>query len=171
MKIRSRLAATLLGAVVVSTSLTAAALELREPKSHMIVDVPNSWTVGNDGQYVVAAPADQTFHLRLNGSTHGNYSREQASSAMMGFIGYHFNNVQVSSQAQLVNWGNYTGYEIFGTGNEKTGTNERGKFFAAVLTDKLNPKKGLIIIGTGTVTGFDIHQTSIHNALQSIRTY
>jgi len=171
MKTRSAFAALLLGAALASTSLDANALELREPKSHMVIDVPGSWTVGNDGQYVIAAPSDNTFHLRLQGTTHGQYTRDAASSAMLGFINQHFNNVQISSQATMINWGNYSGFEIFGTGNEKNGLNTPGKFFAAVLTDKVNPRKGLVIIGTGTLAGFDMHQRGIHSALQSVRTY
>jgi hypothetical protein len=171
MKIRTCFAAICFGVAFAATSMNATALELREPKSHMIVDVPNSWTVGTEGQYVVAAPQDQTFHLRLIGTDHGQYTKDAATSTALSFINIHFNNVQMSGQAQYVNWGNYTGFELFGTGNEKNAWNTPGKFFVSVLTDKMNPRKGLVVIGTGTIAGFDMHQGEIHRALQSIRTY
>jgi hypothetical protein len=171
MNIRTSLAAVFLGAAFVSTSLDAGALEIREPKSHMIVDLPSAWTTSMEGTTIVAAPQDQTFHLRLTGTDHGQYTREAATSTAMVYVTEHFFNPQMSGQAQYINWGNYAGYELFGTGIEKNGLGTPGKFFVAVLTDKVSPRRGLIVTGTGTVAGFDLHQGEIHRALGSVRTY
>jgi hypothetical protein len=163
----------MLATMVVSLGLTLAAdasasQELREPKSHMIVDVPDSWKIYNEGDYVVAAPKDDSFHLRLAGTAGGKRNEAQAKAELMTFLNRHLNNV-VQDESKQISQANYVGYELLGRGSEHDGT--PAKWFAAVLVDSRNSSKGLVILGTGTVTGFQTHSSGIHSSLSSIRTY
>lgn len=166
-------ARSLLGALVVSMGLAiaadaAASQELREPKSHFIIDVHDSWKIYNEGDYVVAAPRDDSFHLRLAGTAGGRRSEAQAETELFGFLRRHLDNV-TKDETKSINQNNYVGTEFIGHGNEHDGT--PAKWFAAVLVDSRSPTKGLVILGTGTVAGFNNHSGGIHDALKSIRTY
>jgi hypothetical protein len=58
--------ASVAGLGVAMSASNALALELREPKAHMVVDVPNDWKVGAEGDYALAYPGDNSFHLRVS---------------------------------------------------------------------------------------------------------
>jgi len=164
---------SLLAAAVVSVSLAVAAdasatQELREPNSHFVIDVPDAWKLYTEKDYVVAAPRDDSFHLRLAGTTGGRRSEAQAEAELFGFLRRHLDNV-TKTETKTINQKNYVGTEFLGKGFEHDGT--PAKWFAAVLVDQNNAAKGLVIMGTGTVQGFDQHSGGIHTALSSIRTY
>src|SRR5262249_52416254 len=137
MRMRSALAT-----VVVLAGLTAAvpasAIELREPRAHFVIDVPDNWNVTTDGDYAMAHPKDQTFHLRMIATDRGAKEEAAAEQALLTFLGKHFNDVKVDKHGKKVEWNNFVGVEIFGTGKEKTGA--PGKFFALVLIDKRDAK-------------------------------
>jgi hypothetical protein len=163
----------MLAAVVIGLGMTLAAdasasQELREPISHMVIDVPDVWKIYNEGDYVVAAPRDDSFHLRLKGTAGGRRTEAAAKAELMGFLTRHLDNL-IQDESKQITQNNYVGYELLGRGNEHDGT--PAKWFAAVLVDARNASKGLVILGTGTVSGFQQHSQGIHNSLSSIRTY
>jgi hypothetical protein len=90
---------------------------------------------------------------------------------LLGFVKNHFNDLKVDKHAKRVDWHNLTGFEIFGTGKEKNAAKEPGRFFAAVLFDKKDSKKGVVIAGTGTLKGFEKHHPGIYEALHTMRAY
>ncbi len=168
MRVRSILATVVVALGMSLAADASASQELREPTSHMVIDVPDTWKLYNEGDYVVAAPKDDSFHLRLKGVASGRRSEAAAKAELLGFLQNHLNNV-VQDESKAISQNNYVGYELLGHGNEHDGT--PAKWFAAVLTDANNARKGLVILGTGTVAGFQQHSSGIHNSLASIRTY
>lgn len=149
-----------------------AAQELREPYARLVVDLPNNWVLTTENNYAVAYPQDKSFHLRMIATTHGMTQAQADEDYALGFLKQHFSNIVVSQHARTLSSvaKGYTGWEIFGTGNEiKSGT--PGRFFLALIVDRTNAQKGAIIIGTGTLSGFDKHQPGIHEALSTIRQY
>jgi hypothetical protein len=145
----------------------ALATELREPKAHMVVDVPNDWKVGVEGDYALAYPGDNSFHLRIVSSDHGLAGEADAEKYLNDFLAKHLTNVTVDKHARKVDFNNYVGFEIFGTGKEHDGS--AAKFFALILTDKTDAKAGVVALGTGTVAGFQKHADGIREALRTLR--
>jgi len=143
--------------------------ELREAKAHVIADVPGDWTITADGDYAMGAPKDNSFHLRIVGIDRGELQESEADGYLSSFIQKHFTNVQVSQKARRIDYNNFRGYEMFGTGNEKDGS--PGKFFVLVLHDKKSAKRGVVAVGTGTVSGFEKHNPGIREALRTLRTF
>ncbi len=67
MNVRLHLAAAVASFALLAT-VPANATELRESRSHVIVDVPDGWSTVVEGDYATAHPRDQTFHLRIKGT-------------------------------------------------------------------------------------------------------
>jgi hypothetical protein len=168
MKVRTALASVIVGAALFC-AVPASATELREPKAHFIVDVPDSWVITADGNYAVAHPKDQSFHLRMQGTEHGLSQEAADEEHALTFLRHHFNDIKVDKHAKRVEWNNFVGIEIYGTGKEKNGA--PGKFFLLLITDKKNSSKGAVVLGTGTVAGFEKHHPGIYEALHTMRTY
>jgi len=168
MRIRTALASVFVTASLVAT-VPAFALELRETKSHFVVDVPDNWLVAAEGNYAVAYPKDNTFHLRMQGTEHGLSQEAADEEHALTFLRHHFKDIKVERHAKRVEWNNFVGIEVFGVGKEKDGS--AGKFFLLLLTDKKNAQKGAVVLGTGTVGGFEKHHPGIYEALHTMRTY
>jgi hypothetical protein len=168
MRPRSMLAAAVISLGLALAADASATQELREPTSHFVIDVHDSWKIYNEADYVVAAPKDESFHLRLKGTTGGRRSEAQAEQELFAFLRRHLDNI-TKTETKAISQNNYVGTEFIGKGFEHDGT--PAKWFTAILVDSRNASKGLVIVGTGTVQGFDQHSPGIHTALASIRTY
>src|SRR5262249_7957508 len=142
MRMRSAFA-TLVVLAGLSATVPAFALELREPRAHFVVDIPNNWTVTTDGDYAMAHPKDQTFHLRMIATDKGPTEEAAAEQHLLTFLGKHFNDLKVDKHGKRIDFNNFIGVEIFGTGKEKSGA--PGRFFALVLVDKKNTSKGAVV--------------------------
>ena len=147
----------------------ASATELREPRAHMVVDVPNAWAISTEGEWVKANPQDNSFQLRLMGNEHGAWGEAEAEQFMMTKLVNHMSNITVDTHGRHVDWNSYAGVEIFGHGITRAGY--PGKWFALVLVDKRNPRKGVVALGTGSNEGFAAHHPGIYQALHTLRTY
>jgi hypothetical protein len=168
MRLRTALATVVLSAGLLAT-VPASANELRETTAHFIVDVPDDWTVTTEGNFAVAYPGDQSFHLRMQGTSHGLTQEAADEEHALTFLRQHFNDIKVNKHAKKLAWGNFVGIEVFGTGKEKSG--EAGKFFLLLLVDKRDSTKGSVVLGTGTTAGFTKHHPGIYEALHTMRTY
>jgi hypothetical protein len=168
MHIRAALASVFVFAALFA-AVPASATELREPKAHFIVDVPDNWVVGAEGNNAVAYPKDETFHLRIQATEHGLTQETADEEHALTFLKHHFKDIKVEKHAKRVEWNNFVGVEVFGVGKEKNGT--PGKFFLLLITDKKNAQKGAVVLGTGTVAGFEKHHPGIYEALHTMRTY
>ncbi len=84
-------------------------------------------------------------------------------------LGAHMSNTTVDTHGRHVDWNNYSGVEIFGHGITRAGA--PGKWFALVLVDKRNPRKGVVALGTGSMDGFAAHHPGIYTALHTLRSY
>lgn len=166
---------TALSSVVVLGALFAAspaeARELREPAAHLVFDVPDSWTVTTEGSFAVAYPTDQTFHLRVLANSRGVRNEAEEEEWGLSFIKHHFTDITVSQHAKRIDYNNLVGFEVFGHGKEKNAQKTPGKWFFSVLVDKKDKSKGVIVIGTGTVAGFERHHPGINEALRTMRAY
>jgi len=166
---------TALSSVIVLGALFAAtpadARELRENAAHLVFDVPDSWTVTTEGSFAVAYPTDQSFHLRVLANSHGLRKEAEEEEWGLSFIKNHFTDINVSQHAKRIDYNNLVGFEVFGTGKEKNAQKSPGKWFFSVLVDKKDHTKGVIVIGTGTVEGFQKHHPGINEALRTMRSY
>ncbi len=158
-----------LGALVLSLAVSSHARELREPQAHMLVDVPDDWQVSVDGRYQRAEPPDHTFHLRLIASDHGMHGEQEGEGFLLGILREKFQNIQVDRHARRNDWGAFHSYEIWGHGTDEAGGD--GKFFIEFVTDERNDRRGLVILGTGPVDGFERHQRGIYDATHRIRVW
>lgn len=161
--------AALLAAGILTLTISSDARELREPRAHMLVDVPNDWIVDVDGRYQRAEPPDHSFHLRILASDHGMHGEADGEQFMLGILQDKFSNIQVDRHARRNDWGNYHSYEIFGHGNEESGN--PGKFFVLFAVDANNDRHGMVMMGTGPNDGFDRHQQGIYDATHRIRAW
>lgn len=169
MRIRSALASVFVLAGLLAVTVPAEANELRERKAHFIVDVPDSWKVDTEGNFAIAFPKDESFHLRMQGTSHGLTQEEKDEEHAISFLRGHFSDIHVTRHAKHVEWNNFKGVEVFGTGKESNGA--PGKFFLLLIVDKKDNSKGAVVVGTGTESGFDKHHPGIYEALHSMRTY
>jgi hypothetical protein len=168
MGIRTALASVIvLGGLLAATP--ASARELRENAAHLVVDVPDSWTVTTENNFAIAFPTDQTFHLRLIANSRGVQKEADDEAHGLNFIKNHFTNITVSQHGRHIDHNNLVGTEVFGTGTLKNGT--QGKWFFSVLVDKKDPSKGVVVIGTGTIPGFERHHPGIREALRTMRAF
>jgi hypothetical protein len=166
----NRLLAALVAAAVVSSSVPSFALEVREPRAHLIVDVPDSWKTDVDGRWVRAAPQDGTFHFRLVGIDRGWAQEKEAEDFMLTQLAEHMNDSTVDTHGRRIeDWHGFEGVEIFGHGRRKDG--QPAKFFAVVLRDKANKKKGVVALGIGTPESWERHHKGVYESLHSLRTY
>jgi len=168
MHVRTAFASMILAAGL-AVAAPAFATELKDPGAHFVMDVPNNWEVKTDGSFAMAYPQDQTFHLRMQATSHGVGEEEEAERYALKFLEGHFKEVRVNRHAQHLNWNNFAGYEIFGSG--KLSNDAPGRFMLLIVVDKKDPKKGAIVVGTGTNAGFEKHQPGIYEALHTMRTY
>lgn len=170
MNVRLHLAAAVASFALLAT-VPANATELRELRSHVIVDVPDGWSTMVEGDYATAHPKDQTFHLRIKGTEHSYEGEQKAEDHALTFLRNHFDNITVDRHGKRVDWGNFYGVEVFGHGTEKNAEGTPGKFFLLLLIDKKDGKRGCVAVGTGTIAGFDKHHRGIYEALHTLRTY
>lgn len=154
---------------ILTLAVPSDARELREPRAHMIIDVPNDWNVDVDGRYQRAEPPDHSFHLRIVASDHGMRGEQEAEPFMLGVLQEKFSNIQVDRHARRNDWGNYHSYEIWGHGNEESGS--PGKFFVVFVTDARDDRRGLLVLATGPNDGFDRHHRGIYDVTHSIRAW
>jgi hypothetical protein len=170
MGIRTALASVVvLGALFATTP--AFAKELREPRAHLVFDVPDSWNVTTEGDFAMAFPVDETFHLRVLANSRGLHKEAEEEEWGLTFIRNHFTDITVDTHARRIDYNNMMGFEVFGHGKEKNGQHSPGKWFFSVLVDKKDSRKGAIVIGTGTVAGFEKHHPGINEALRTMRQY
>ena len=171
MKIPFALSSVVLAASLLAT-VPADARPLQEPGSHLAIDVPDEWSVGTAGKYTRALSADNQFQLLVvpTGRAFTKGQEQVAEDHAMQFVREHVRDINITSHSHYVDWNNYVGYEIRGTG--RTGaSNAPSKFFAMVLVDAHNSNKGVVAIGLGSDAGFDKHNATIYNALHSLRAY
>src|ERR1700683_2448352 len=100
-------AAALLGAVACISS-PVSALEVRESKARLAIDLPDSWTSENRSDYVLTYP-DTAFHLRMMGVTSGYSSAYEAEDALLRFLGQHLKSVAVSQHTRQIEWSGEVG--------------------------------------------------------------
>lgn len=168
MRLRNVLGALALGAAV-SFAGSVEAREVREPRAHLAVDVPDSWAVETEGDWVKTFPEDRTFHLRIKGIEHGGWQEHEAEERAKVFLLEHFGDITIETHARHINYNGFEGHELFGRGIGRDGT--RRKFFALILRDKANPRKGAVALGIGTHEGYDRHNRGIYEALRTLRTF
>jgi hypothetical protein len=169
MLVRRRFAAAALVVAGLAVALPAVATELREPKAHLVIDVPDDWKLSVDGDYVMASPEDNSFHLRIVGTDKGVAGEQQAEAEMLKRLAKSLDNIQISQHAKKIDARNYNGSEIFGSGTEHNG--KPAKFFAIMVTDKKDSSKGAFLLGSGTDKGFERHEHGIHEAVHTLRSY
>ena len=159
---------------------SASALEARETRCQLILDVPNDWAVARQGEYVRAHPprAQRAFEVSLAGSDHGLWQAAEAEKFLLDVVlvgsGRSVSQVKVDVHARQIDWGNFTGFEIFGTGkmsNDYDTELAPAKWFAIALVDKTNNKKSVYAAGVGSPAGFAQYQPGIYTALHSLRSY
>jgi hypothetical protein len=158
-------AAALLGAVACISS-PVSALEVRESKARLAIDLPDTWASENRSDYVLAYP-DKSFHLRMMGITSGYSSAYEAEDALLRFLGQHLKSVAVTQHTRQIEWNGYVGFETLGTGEEQSGS--PAKWFAIVLNDAKDPSRGIVVLGTGTSPGYARHQPTAYAALHQVR--
>jgi hypothetical protein len=168
MQLRTAFASIIVAAGLLAVT-PASAQELREPNAHFIVDVPDNWAVATEANYAVAYPKDESFHLRMVATEHGLKQTQDDEEHVLSFLKQHFNDIRVDKHAKRLNYNNFVGIEVFGTGKEKNG--QPGRFFVLLLVDKRDAKKGAVVLGTGTNDGFQKHHPGIYEALHTMRTY
>lgn len=105
----------------------------------------------------------------MQGTEHGLSQEAADEEHALTFLKAHFNDIKVERHAKRLEWGNFIGIEVFGVGKEKNGA--PGKFFLLLLVDKKNTAKGAVVLGTGTLAGFDKHHPGIYEALHTMRAY
>ena len=149
----------------------AYALEIREPRAHLAFNVPDGWTVDQEGRYTRAAPQDRSFHLRVIGIDRAWAQDREAEEQMMNAVNEHIDAGTVDLHARHIDdWHGFEGVEIRGHGRRKF-DNKEGKFFAVSLRDKHDMKKGVVAFGIGTLEGFERHHPGIYESLHSMHTW
>jgi hypothetical protein len=170
MSIRTALASLTL-ATGLLTSLPADAKELREPKYHFVLDVPDNWTVqeSDDKTHGIAFPTDQSFHLFVHGSERALADEAADKEHAISFLKRHFKEIHIDHTAKVDN-ANFAGVEFNGKATEHN--NAKGEFFVYLLIDKKDPdkKRGAVVVGTGTMSGFHKHHGGIREALKTMHT-
>jgi hypothetical protein len=171
MKTHVALSSMVLAAALLGT-LPADARQLQEPRAHMLIDVPDSWDVTQEGRYIRASPQDHSFTLRIvaNNRAFSDGQEPIAEEHLKGFLREHLDNITVTTHAHRVDWHNYVGYEVRGWGSTRE-WGRPGKFFSLVLTDVNNPNKGVVVLGIGSDEGFERHHNGIEEALHTLRAY
>jgi hypothetical protein len=159
-------AALVLASVLLSAH--ANALEVKEQKARIALDVPDDWKVDDGTEFVLAYP-DKNFHLRVAGIGNGYTDETQAETALLGFLNHHLNKVEVTTHGRRIDWNGYAGFESFGNGEEHSGT--PAKWFAIVLNDKSDPSHGIVVLGTGTRSGFAKYNATAYQALHHLRSF
>jgi predicted Zn-dependent protease len=151
-----------------SITLSASAEELREPRARLALDVPDGWRTQDKSDYVLAFPSDESFHLRMAGVTTA-VEGSKSEDVLFHFLEHHLSHVAVTQRNPLVQYGDYLGYEMLGTGREHRGAAAR--WFALVLTDKNDATKRLVVLATGTDAGYDRNAPVVVEALKNLRGY
>jgi hypothetical protein len=151
-----------------SITLSASAQELREPRARLALDVPDAWQTEEKSGYVIAFPADESFHVRMTGVA-GAADANKAEDVMSRFLMHHLSHVAFTQRGTRVEYGGYVGYEARGTGDEHRGGGAR--WFALVLTDKNDASKGVVVLATGTSAGYERNAPLVTDALQKLRAF
>jgi hypothetical protein len=169
-----RLATTALATTLTLSTLVspALALEIREPKAHLIVDVPDGWVTFEEKGWIHSHPTDKSFFLTIKGVDHGVWKKEKEfEDGVIVYYAEHLNDVTIEKHAQRIeNWHGYDGWEAWGHGKRKSDGREE-KFFILLLRDIKAPTKGAIFLGHGTEKGFEKHHKGIYEALHTLRGY
>jgi hypothetical protein len=164
---------SLLAALFTAGAMTIAvpsdARELREPVAHMLLDVPDDFTVDVDGRYQRATSPDHGFHLRILSSDHGLRGEQDSEQFLLGILNEKMTNVNVTQHARRNDWGEYHAIEVWGNGTEESG--QPGKFFIMHITDAHNERRGLVVMGTGASDAFDRHYHAIYDVTHRIRVW
>jgi hypothetical protein len=158
----------LLVSAAASLSFTAFADELREPRARLAVDVPDGWQTQDRTDYVLAFPSDESFHLRMAGVS-GTAEGSRSEEVLFRFLEHHLSNVAVTERSPQVEYGDYVGYQMLGTGKEHRGMSAR--WFALVLTDRKDASKRLVVLATGTTAGYERNAPRVVEALKNLRSY
>ena len=168
MRARSMLAAMVVSMGLAIAADASASQELRERKNHFIIDVPDSWKIYDEADYVVAAPNDDSFHLRVAGRSGGMVGVQAAETELMGFLRRHLDNI-TKDETKAINQNNYVGSEFLGPrvrARRHAGEVVRGD------PDRLEePEQGPGRPRHGHRHRLQAHSGGIHTALGSIRTY
>jgi len=156
----------------------ASALEARETRAQVILDVPNTWQVARQGEFVRAHPPDKSFEVSLAGTEHGPWQEAEAEKFLLDIVltgaGRPHQELHVDTHARRVDWGNYSGLEVFGTGrmgNDYDTNLAPSKWFALVLVNKTTPSKGIYAVGIGSPAGYNTHEPGIYAAFHTLRSY
>jgi hypothetical protein len=151
-----------------SIAFPASAEELREPRARLALDVPDAWRTQDRTDYVLAFPSDESFHLRMAGVT-STVEGSKSEDVLFHFLEHHLSHVAVTQRNPLVQYGDYLGYEMLGTGREHRGAAAR--WFALILTDKRDVSKRIVVLATGTDAGYDRNAPVVVEALKNLRGY
>jgi hypothetical protein len=161
-------------ALAASLSMAAGpafALEIREPRAHLAFSLPDGWNVDQEGRYTRAAPQDGSFHIRVVGIDRGWAQDREAEDQLSAALAEHVDTLTIDSHAKHIDdWHGFEGVEIRGHGMRKFDHHE-AKFFAVILRDRRDPKKGVVALGIGTREGFDRHSPGIYEAIHSMHTW
>ncbi len=158
--------------VALTIAVPALALELREPKAHLVVDVPDGWTTEESKGWINSHPTDWSFGLAVKGVDHSIWKKEKDfEEGIVTYYAEHLDDVTIDTHAKRIeNWHHYEGWEAWGHGKRKS-DGKSVKFFILLLRDEKAPSKGAIFLGHGTKDGFEKHHKGIYDSLHSLRTY
>ena len=129
----------------------------RRPRScaslsaRLALDVPDAWQTEEKSGYVIAFPADESFHVRMTGVA-GAADANKAEDVMSRFLVHHLSHVAFTQRGMRVEYGGYVGYEARGMTSDQA-ARRPAWWFALVLTDKNDASKGLVVLATGTSGG------------------
>jgi hypothetical protein len=171
MKIRNVVAA-LASSLALAVAVPALAVELREPKAHLIIDLPDGWETSTEGAWIHSHPKDNSFHLHVKGVDHKVWKTEKEfEEGVVVYYAEHLNNVTITEHAKFyADWHGFRVHELRGKGTRKSDGKEV-KFFLLLLRDNKDLSKGAIALASGTPEGFEKHHKGIYEAFHTLRTY
>jgi len=158
--------------VALAVAVPAFALEIKEPKARIVVDVPDGWETSINGAWISSGPKDHTFHLWLRGVDHAAWKTEKhVEEGMVVYLAEHLKEHTIDTHAKRIeHWHGFEGYEVWGHGKRKSDGAEV-KFFILVLRDEKTPSKGVVGLAMGTPAGYEKHHKGIYEAFKTLRAY